>query len=65
MKVEKYEIGSISKTYVSLIYLDNFVDKKYLKRVKQSLDNINVEELTMTDKALEELMLKINIHPIH
>lgn len=63
LKVEKYEIGSISKTYVSLIYLDNFVDKKYSKRVKQSLDNINVEELTMTDKALEELMLKNQYTP--
>ena len=54
--IEKREIGEYSKTLVSLVYLKQKVNQKALKTCKERLDNINVQELTMTDKALEELL---------
>lgn len=63
LKIIKYIIGKVSKTYVSLIYLEDYVDKKYLNNVKKSLDLIEVDEITMTDKAIEELMLKNKFNP--
>lgn len=54
--IEKKEIGDYSKTLVSLVYLKQKVNEKALAICKKRLNNINVQELTMTDKALEELL---------
>ena len=52
----KKEIGSYSKTLISIIYLKQKVNQKALNECIKRLDKINVQELTMTDKALEELL---------
>lgn len=57
LRTKLYQIGELSKTNVVLIYLEDYVDKKALKSVQKALDNVNITELTMTDKALEEIVI--------
>ncbi len=52
-----YQIGELSKTNVVLVYLEDYVDKKALKSVQTALENVDIVELTMTDKALEEIVI--------
>ena len=52
----KQEIGTYSKTLISIIYLKQKVNQKALNECMKRLEKINVQELTMTDKALEELL---------
>lgn len=54
--VKKFEIGEYSKTLVSVVYLDQFVNKKALNICLEKINKLNIKELTMTDKALEELL---------
>lgn len=54
--VLKFEIGRLSKTLISVVYLEDFVNKVALEECIKRLNRINVLELTMTDKALEELL---------
>lgn len=63
---EKFIIGSKSRTIVSLVYIEDVINPDILKNVKHRLNNIKVEELTMSDKALEELLInqKHNIYPL-
>ncbi len=56
LRVIKYEVGNISKTEVVLVYLEKHVNKKALNNCINKIKKINVDELTMTDKALEELL---------
>ena len=64
--VEKYIIGKMSRTLVALVYIKGYVDEKSLQFVKKKLNLIKVNELTMSDKALEELLIssKHNIYPL-
>lgn len=64
--VEKYTIGTMSRTLVSLVYIKDYVDEKALKYVKERLNLVKVTELTMSDKALEELLIpsKHSIYPL-
>lgn len=55
LMVEKYVIGEYSKTNVALLYFNKVVDEKALNKVKTDLNNLKINELTMSDKALEEL----------
>ena len=55
--VKLFKIGSLSKTNVTLIYLEDYVDKKALSSVTKALSNVSITELTMTDKALEEIVI--------
>lgn len=66
LHIEKYIIGSKSKTIVALVYIDGIIDKKILSHIKHRLSNVLVEELTMSDKALEELLInnKHNLYPL-
>lgn len=61
--IKLYEIGKISKTKVALVYLENKVSSSYLKIIKEKLNNIDVTELTMSDKALEELIVDNKFTP--
>lgn len=64
--VEKYIIGKMSRTLVALVYIKGYVDEKALEYVKKRLELVKVNELTMSDKALEELLIssKHSIYPL-
>lgn len=63
---EKYIIGNFSRTLVSLVYIEDKIDKSILNNIRTKIKNINVDELTMSDKALEELLInsKLNVYPL-
>ena len=60
---KEYIIGKISKTKVILVYLKNVINDKILINIEEKLDNLKVKELTMSDKALEELLLNNTYTP--
>ncbi len=57
LKTKLYRIGKLSETNVALLYLEDYVDQRALKSIEKALDNVNITELTMTDKALEEVVI--------
>lgn len=63
LAMKLYEIGTISKTKVVLLYLKDVIDKKILDDIEERLQSIKVKELTMSDKALEELLLNNSYTP--
>lgn len=58
-----YKIGSDSKTDVCLCYIENLADKKLIEILDEKLKNIETQEITMSDKALEELLVKNKFNP--
>lgn len=52
-----HTVGTQSRTDVAVAYLDNCVNKDMLDAVFHKLDNLNVSNLTMGSKSLEELLL--------
>lgn len=56
------EVGKISRSDVCLAYLDHLVDHKILAQVQNKLQNLAIDELTMSDRALEELLLNQGYH---
>ena len=58
-----YEVGTISKTKVVLTYLDDVIKKETKEEIMKRLDTLKVKELTLTDKALEELLVNNVLSP--
>ena len=56
LKVLKFVIGSLSKIEIAVVYIENLVNKKALDIAIKRINSIEITELTMTDKALEELL---------
>ena len=52
-----HSVGTESKTDVALAYLEGAVNKELLKKLSDTIDNLNVSSLTMGAKSLEELLL--------
>lgn len=49
-----YSVGDVSRTDVVIGFMRNKVDKKTLKKVKDTIKNLNVDALTMGDQSLVE-----------
>lgn len=60
---EVMTVGTNSKTDVCLCYLESKVDKKVLKEVIRRLKNVKLEDLTMSDRAIEEVILQQSYNP--
>ena len=58
LTLELYTIGKSSKTYVVLCYLKSIIDEKVLSDIKGKLNKVKISELIMSDKALEEHLVK-------
>lgn len=63
LRSEVFQVGDYSKTDVALIYLDEFVDQKALNDARKKIKNVRTIDLTMSDKALEELISNDNLSP--
>ncbi len=53
---ELHKVGSQSKTDVVISYLKGVADDTTVNKIKESIKNVKVNELTMSDKALEEMI---------
>lgn len=55
---EIYTVGRISKTDVVVAYMNNKVDKKLLSNIKEKLNSIKVDSLSMNQESLAECLYK-------
>lgn len=62
---ELFSLGEDSQTDISIAYIDNIADPKFLEHVRKELQNMNVTSLTMGSKSLEELLVRKSwFHPM-
>lgn len=52
-----HSVGTESRTDVALAYLEDAVNHELLKKLSETIDNLQVSSLTMGTKSLEELLL--------
>ena len=57
LTMERYKIGSESKTDVVLCYMKNKVNEKQLKALRKKLGAIKVESLSMSHESLRECLI--------
>lgn len=58
LRMEIMNAGSSSQTDIVLCYMDNRVDKKLLNLIKQRIQNLKVDSLTMNQESLAESIYK-------
>lgn len=56
-------IGGTNKLNICLCYLDNKVDKKLLQQVLDRVNSVKENDLIMSDRAIEELILQQGYNP--
>ncbi|QVK19607.1 spore germination protein [Mycoplasmatota bacterium] len=62
-RTELFKVGSLSKTDVCLLYIDGLTDDKIVNTIRKRIQNIEVDELVMADKQLEELITNQTWNP--
>ena len=60
---EIFKVGDISKCDIAICGLRNKVNLSVLEKVKKQLKELNLEGLTMSDRALEERLFKQGLNP--
>ncbi|HBD06273.1 MAG TPA: spore germination protein, partial [Firmicutes bacterium] len=63
LKIELITLGSKSKSDVALVYLDGVGDKKTIDKIREKLNNIDINSLVMTSRALVEKILPQRYNP--
>ena len=63
LRFEMFKVGERSKTDVSLVYLKDVANPKLIKTIRKEIEGIDVDGLTMADKAIEEYILKQGYNP--
>ncbi len=63
LRLERFQIGNISKTNVCLCYVEGAADPELIEIIKYRLAHIDISELTMSDKKLEELITNQGFNP--
>lgn len=60
---EIIKVGNISKCDIAVCALKNKANLTVLEKIKTQLKNLNIEGLTMSDRALEERLFKQGLNP--
>ena len=55
-RIEMLSAGKNSKTDIAVCYMDSRVDKKFLEKIKNRINSINVDALTMNQESLAECL---------
>lgn len=58
LRMEMLQAGNSSKTDIVLCYMDNRVDHVFLNQIKERIQNIQVDALTMNQESLAECLYK-------
>lgn len=58
LTVKPFLVGEVTKTDVSVVYMDNLVDKKLLKRICEGIKDLKVDSLAMNQQSLIEALYK-------
>ncbi len=56
LRMEYLQVGRRSKTDISICYMDELADQDLVKKIKESLQNIDTDGLPMAEKTLEEFV---------
>ena len=56
LTMEYASVGTVSHTDITLCYMDDRVDKKYLAEIRKRINSIEVESLTMNQESLAECL---------
>lgn len=56
LRMEMLNAGKESKTDIVLCYMENRVDKKFLKQIRDRINNIKVDALTLNQESLAECL---------
>ncbi|MBQ9119599.1 MAG: spore germination protein [Lachnospiraceae bacterium] len=56
--IEMLSAGRSSKTDIAVCYMSNRVDKKFLNEIKERINQINVDALTMNQQSLAECLFQ-------
>jgi stage V sporulation protein AF len=58
LRIEAFQIGERSKTDVVLMYIKDIAHQHFVDEMRRRLQSIKVDGLTMSEKALEEWVMK-------
>lgn len=56
LRVEAMKLGRRSKTDISILYINDIVNQEILDRVKERLEQIDIDGLPMAEKSVEEFI---------
>lgn len=57
LRMEHFQVGKSSKVDVAISYIDRLADKKLVKKLKEKLQQIEINGISMTSQALSELLI--------
>ncbi|NBK96445.1 MAG: spore germination protein [Erysipelotrichia bacterium] len=57
LKVELMQVGKLSKSDLVVVYMDHKVDHEVLRKIKEKINKIDVEALTMAQESLSEALI--------
>lgn len=61
--IKNFTISEESKVVAAMLYIDGEADKEIVDRIEKEINEINVDSLIMSDRALEELLFKQRFSP--
>lgn len=64
LRFDMHQTTVNGKTDVAIAYLDGAANEEHLAEIRNRLDEIQHDGLTMTDKSLEEFLFKQRFHPM-
>ncbi|MFJ7696655.1 spore germination protein [Lysinibacillus fusiformis] len=64
LRFELHKISKIGQTDVAIAFMKDVANEDMLEKLRQRLDQINHDGLTMADKSLEEWLFKQKFHPV-
>ncbi|MBP1970474.1 stage V sporulation protein AF [Virgibacillus natechei] len=61
--MEYLQVGQRSKTDIALAYIDSIADQELVERIRERIEVINTDGLSMGEKTLEEFIFGKNLNP--
>jgi stage V sporulation protein AF len=61
--MEYVQVGSRSKTDIALVYIDSIVDLENVRMLREQLENISIDGVSMGEKTIEEFVFGRNYNP--
>ncbi|ULT57384.1 spore germination protein [Neobacillus drentensis] len=61
--MEYVQVGNRSKTDVALVYIDSIVDMENVKMLRDKLEDISIDGVSMGEKTVEEFVFGRNYNP--
>ncbi|HEY4552087.1 MAG TPA: spore germination protein [Bacillaceae bacterium] len=63
LRFEIFKVGERSKTDVAIGYIEDIANPKLVDIIRNELQNISIDGITMADKTIEEFLLKQGYNP--